>query len=470
MDEDNRFSSRSGKGSVNTVLISCYDLGRQPFGLAEPAAWLRRAGIAVRCLDLSVEGMDETAIREADLIGFHVPMHTATRMALALLPRIRRVNPRADLCFYGLYAGLHPGYFRRRGVASLIAGEFESGLLSLAERIRAGKGNGGMHRSGTTTFLGRQTFLLPDRTLLPPLARYVRLRNGDRELMTGYVEASRGCRHLCRHCPVVPVYGGRFRIVDREVVLGDIRQQVASGARHITFGDPDFFNAPKYSLEIAADLHEQFPGLTYDVTIKVEHLLRHREHLSRLRQTGCLFVTTAVESLDDRVLSILDKGHSRSDFLELVRVFEREGLALSPTFIPFTPWTTLTGYRDLLRTLLGLRLTGHIAPIQLAIRLLVPPGSLLLERPEVRRMIDPLDDEKLVHPWRNPDPRVDQLQRRIEAIVSGDEDERRDRRSLFGEIWKAATEAVGGVDSAERDAPDALPAVTVPYLTEPWYC
>lgn len=455
---------------MNTVLISCYDLGRQPFGLAEPAAWLRRAGIGVRCLDLSVEEIDETAIREADLIGFHVPMHTATRMAVALLPRIRQLNRRADLCFYGLYAAVRPGYFGRRGVAHLIAGEFESGLLSLAERIRAGKGSGGMNGSAPAAFLGRQKFLLPDRALLPPLTRYARLRHGDRELVTGYVEASRGCRHLCRHCPVVPVYGGRFRIVDREVVLGDIRQQVAAGARHIIFGDPDFFNAPKYSLGIAADLHEQFPGLTYDVTIKVEHLLRHREHLSRLRQTGCLFVTTAVESLDDRVLSILDKGHSRSDFLELVRVFEREGLVLSPTFIPFTPWTTLTGYRDLLRTLDGLRLTGHVAPIQLAIRLLVPPGSLLLERPEVRCVIDPVDEEKLVHPWRNPDPRVDQLQRRIEAIVSGGEEESRDRKSLFGEIWKAAAGAGGEVDPAVLDTPEALPAVAVPYLTEPWYC
>ena len=138
--------------------------------------------------------------------------------------------------------------------------------------------------------------------------------------VAGYTEASRGCKHLCRHCPIVPVYSGVFRIVPREIVLEDIRRQVEAGAEHIAFGDPDFFNGPAHALSIVEALHREFPRVSYDVIIKIEHLLRSpAENLEKLRDTGCLFVTSAVESLDDAVLTRLDKGHTRADFLAVVR-------------------------------------------------------------------------------------------------------------------------------------------------------
>src|SRR3984893_6669982 len=84
------------------VLISTYELGRQPFGLASPAAWLRTRGHSVACLDLSRESLDEAPIRAADLLAFYVPMHTATRLAAELIAPVRAINPRAHICFYGL--------------------------------------------------------------------------------------------------------------------------------------------------------------------------------------------------------------------------------------------------------------------------------------------------------------------------------------------------------------------------------
>src|SRR5208282_3280878 len=132
-------------------------------------------------------------------------------------------------------------------------------------------------------------------------------------------------------------------------VLEDIRRQVDAGAEHIAFGDPDFFNGPAHALSIVEAFHREFPRISYDVIIKIEHLLRSpAEDLVKLRDTGCLFVTSAVESLDDAVLARLDKGHTRADFSAVVRRFRSLGLVLQPTFVPFTPWTTLDRYRDLL--------------------------------------------------------------------------------------------------------------------------
>ncbi|MGH9554451.1 MAG: radical SAM protein, partial [Terriglobales bacterium] len=316
---------------MNVLLLSAYESGHQPFGLASPAAWLREDGFCVGVLDLSQTLLNEEAVRDASLIAFYLPMHTATRISLRVIARAAALNPTAHLCAYGLYAPPNAEMLRRSGVDAILGGEFESGLLALAQRLRAsGAGNGIDPQREPEINLERQQFRVPDRSGLPELEHYSHLVLPDgAECVAGYTEASRGCKHLCRHCPIVPVYGGKFRIVDRDVVLEDVRRQVAAGARHITFGDPDFFNGVRHALELVEALHREHPLVSYDVTIKVEHLLKQSQHLATLRSTGCAFVTTAVESLDDRVLALLDKGHTRADFFQLVERFREADLVLA---------------------------------------------------------------------------------------------------------------------------------------------
>ena len=455
---------------MKVLLISTYELGRQPFGLASPAAWLRQAGAEVNCLDLSRQALEEAWVRAADFIAFYVPMHTATRLAAEALPQIRRLNPRARLCFYGLYAPVNESYLRRLGAEFVLGGEFEEGLVA-AVRACARPRDGGAAQHPPVISLARQSFLPPDRAGLPPLERYARLVLPDeRRRVAGYTEASRGCKHLCRHCPVVPVYNGQFRIVQKEIVLEDIRQQVAAGAEHITFGDPDFFNGPRHALEIVRALHAEFPALSYDVTIKIEHLLRHAEHLRTLRETGCLFVTSAAESVDDSILARLAKSHTFADFAAVAGLFREAGLTLSPTFVAFTPWTTLQGYGSFLRCLADLWLVENIAPIQLAIRLLIPAGSRLLELGEIREMVQPFDEEALVYPWRHPDPRVDRLCAGVQKLVQESEAQKLSRREVFARAWELANEAVGTTAPPFPDTSQLVARAAIPYLTEPWYC
>jgi radical SAM superfamily enzyme YgiQ (UPF0313 family) len=451
--------------AVRVVLISTYELGRQPFGLASPAAWLRADGHEVTQADLSCSVLPQQAVVEADLIAFFLPMHTATRLFQKLVDRVREANPRAHLCGYGLYAPLNDALLRRAGVSTVIGGEFEQGLRDLARRLSVTREGERPYRQPEPLIsMARQQFLVPDRIGLPPLGAYAQLRTGDSTRRVGYTEASRGCKHLCRHCPVVPVYRGLFRIVQADVVLEDIRRQVAVGAEHITFGDPDFFNGPGHAMPIVEALHREWPGLTYDVTIKVEHLLNHRDLLPVLRDTGCLFVTSAVESLDDRVLEKLAKGHTRAGFEEALGLMRAAGLPMAPTFIPFTPWTTLESYREFLRALVDLDLTDQVAPVQLAIRLLLPEGSLLLEVPEIRGMIEPFDARALCYRWRNADPRLDALHASIQESIKRDERRRKGRAEIFRGIWDMAQAGEFPVDAP------MVSRATIPYLTEPWYC
>jgi radical SAM superfamily enzyme YgiQ (UPF0313 family) len=450
---------------VRVVLISTYELGRQPFGLASPAAWLRADGHEVTQTDLSCSILPLQAVAAADLIAFFLPMHTATRLFQKVVDRVRDANPRAHLCGYGLYAPLNDALLRRAGVGTVIGGEFEQGLRDLARRLSVTREGERPYRQPEPLIsMARQQFLVPDRTGLPPLGAYAQLRTADATRRVGYTEASRGCKHLCRHCPVVPVYRGLFRIVQAGIVLEDIRRQVAAGAEHITFGDPDFFNGPGHAMPIVEALHREWPHLTYDVTIKVEHLLHHRDLLPVLRDTGCLFVTSAVESLDDAVLQTLAKGHTRAGFEEALRAMRAVGLPLAPTFIPFTPWTTLASYREFLRALVDLELVEQIAPVQLAIRLLLPEGSLLLQLPEIRAMIEPFDARGLCYRWQNGDGKLDALCASIQETIKREERHRRSRWEIFRKIWELAQAGEFPVDAP------MVSRATIPYLTEPWYC
>jgi len=461
--------------SLKVLLISTYEMGRQPFGLASPAAWLRQMGAEVSCLDLSIQSLSEDLVSAADLIAFYVPMHTATRMAIPLIERVQRLNPQAHLCCFGLYAPVNEAYLRRLGVRTILGGEFETGLVNLAKRLSQSPAGPAPPAKPLTqpeplVSLERQNFLLPERTGLPRLNQYAQLVIGDEQRSVGYVEASRGCKHRCRHCPIVPVYGGHFRIVQPEVVLADIRQQVAAGARHITFGDPDFWNGPGHAMPLVTALHTEYPALTYDVTIKVEHLLKYRKHLKTLKETGCLFITTAVESFDERILTIFEKRHTRQDFETALQLCREPGLLLVPTFVAFTPWTTLAGYRAFLAEIARLGLVDQVAPIQYAIRLLIPPGSRLLELPQVQALIGELDQPKFSYPWRNPDERVDDLQKDLERLAQDSPAQNLSRREIFQKIWKRAHQDAARPPDIDIRSQLSSPAPPIPYLTEPWYC
>jgi len=445
------------------LLVSTYEMGRQPFGPASLAAFLTAAGWDVLCADVAKEKLPDSAVATADLVGFHLPMHTATRLAAPVVSRVRAANPAARLCAYGLYAPLNAGWLQSLGVDAIFGGEFEDDLTNWA-------GDGRIPhdapRNPVDARVPRIHFLVPDRRGLPPLSRYATLQmpGGERRIVA-YTEATRGCKHLCRHCPVVPIYNGQFRTVPVDVVLADIEAQIAAGARHVTFGDPDFLNGPTHATRIVEALHAAHADVSYDATIKVEHLLKHRDLLPKLVDTGCLFVTSAVESIDDRVLTILQKGHTRRDFVEASELCRTIGLTLVPTFVAFHPWLTLDGYCDLLDTIEILGLVDHVAPIQLAIRLLVPEGSRLLTTPDMSPFIGGFDRKTLTYRWTHPDPRVDALQQDIGDLVGARLNA--DRAAVFAEISRLAHDRAGRPITDSRPARDRA---TIPYLNEPWYC
>jgi hypothetical protein len=399
-------------------------------------------------------------------------MHTALRLGVQAAWRVRAANPRAHVCFHGLYAWLNADTLLEGPADSIAAGECEDTLVELVRALGSGRSaedvpglaTPGRHAAPVRA---RLSFPVPDRTTLPPPDRYAGYRHDGGIDTAAYVEASRGCLHVCRHCPVVPVYGGRFFVVPADVVLADIRAQVAAGARHVTFGDPDFLNGPGHALDVARRLHAEWPSLTFDFTAKVEHLLKHRGLLPELAALGCTFVISAVESLSDEVLRRLDKGHTAADVVELLAVMDAAGIVLHPTLVAFTPWTTLDDYIAAVELFRGHGLIAYVPPVQLAIRLLVPPHSALLDEPDAS-WVGPLDREASTHRWTHPDPRMDALFERVAARVEAAEDAGEDPRVTWDAVRAVAYEAAGRAAPDEATPPSFRP--DPPRLTEHWFC
>lgn len=430
---------------MRVLLVATYELGHQPVNLAGPAARLRERGHEVRALDVSLDPWDPDLVEWADKVAFSVPMHTATRMVRVLTREIEK-----PVCCYGLYAGMCTDI-----ADHVIAGEYEDALVEWIEHGTRGA-TVDLRRATTPT-----STPVPDRSPLPSLARYTYLVEGNTMRVVGYVEASRGCAHRCRHCPVPVVYDGRVRIASEAAVLGDIEQLVGAGASHITFGDPDFLNAPAHSMRLVRALHERFPDVTFDCTVKVEHVLRRDDLWAGLADAGCIFVVSAFESLNDKILDRLDKGHTAADAALAVTMLRSHGIDVRPSFLPFTPWTTLADVVELLDFVYEHDLVGSVDPVQYTIRLLLPRGSLLLDEPDLEPYLGAWDDDRLTYEWHAADPGVDALHQEIAAIVEASTDAGEDTVTTFARVRATAGASVVDLSTATLDRPR---------LSESWFC
>ncbi len=451
------------EGGARVLLISTYELGHQPLGLAAAAAALRAGGHDVRTLDVAVEPLSAAAIRDVDLVAISVPMHTAARIGLQVAEAIREARLAVRIICYGLYASPLAEQLARRNI-EVIGGEYEAGLVEAADqtarrRTAAIRGHGGIPS------LARQLYRVPDRRGLPALSEYARVRRGDGEHLAGYVEATRGCAHTCKHCPITPVYGGALRLVQPDTVLADIAQQVEAGAAHITFGDPDFLNAVPHSLSILDAAHRRWPSLTFDVTVKVEHLVEHASVLPRLSALGVLWVTSAFESCSSAILRRLDKGHAVDDMRRAVELARAAGLAVRPTWVAFTPWTTLDDVIEMFDFIAEQRLQRAVQPVQYGLRLLLPPGSPLNDVLQGEGRLGPFDDLLLTYTWRSLDPRVDALQATLAAMAETAAEAGEEEAETFERAWGVACNAAG-----RPNPPRTEPGVAVPGLTESWFC
>jgi hypothetical protein len=130
--------------------------------------------------------------------------------------------------------------------------------------------------------------------------------------------------------------------------------------------------------------------------------------------------------------------------------------------LPFTPWTTPDSVADLLDFVAAHDLVANVDPVQYTIRLLLPPGSLLLEHPDLAPHLGAYDADRLSYRWEAADPAMDRLQAElatlVETAVAADE---------AIPVTYARVRAALGLDPVPVDVDRAA---RIPRLSEPWFC
>jgi radical SAM superfamily enzyme YgiQ (UPF0313 family) len=468
---------------MKVLLVSGYELGHQPYHLGLAASCLLEDGHEVLCLDLSVQDATSYSTAGLDAVAISAPMHTAARIGVEFARSLRGRQPEVPIAFFGLYA-----HVAVDSLSSLPVGEgsaFDAPTVgfggeykrALRDWAKDPAGISSRRAASTTISLERQPVGLPARHLLPPLDNYARLLWHGEERLVGYLEATSGCSHKCRHCPVPIVYSGRIRKAETAAILADVEQLVGAGASHISFGDPDFLNAPSFAVGLAKEVHACFPDLTFDCTAKVEHIIRHEDVWASLAEAGFIFVISAFETTNPEILRILDKGHSPSDLRSAVEILRRHGIEPRPSFLPFTPWTKPRDPRDILDLCVDLDLVSNVDPVQFSLKLLVPKGSLLLATDELRAAVGDYDNDAMSYRWKAQHTETLSLQATLERIA-GDSLEREaplqvTLEAMAAEIARSSPEGVTDdarfIEEVVASA-DSAKIESRPRLSESWFC
>ena len=390
---------------MSILLISADEGDFQPLGIAGPAAYLRAAGVTVQTVDLTRESGKQ--VDPAEMIAFSIAIFGSIEPPLAKAREFRASGYTGPMVFYNQYAIVQPETFLLDERCFVIMGEFEEILVECVALHAAGQSiaeaphvysQGGV-RPGKN--FKRKRFLPPDRSGLPHLSTYARW--DGRTL--GNVETMRGCAHPCAYCSVFAAYERTVIKIPEEVILADIDAVVEMGAEHITFIDADFFSTGKRGHGVVQQMKARHPDLTFDITARLDDVIRHQTLLGSFRQLGCLELTSAFEFPDESTLKILRKGITVDQMRSAVSILKETGIRLKPTFITYNPWNNLDKMQDMEGMLKRLGIEEPLDPMQSQTRLLLYKGSPLLKQAEIQNL--KLADRGTYYTWTHPDERVD---------------------------------------------------------------
>jgi len=428
---------------LKILLLSFYDLGKQPKIISELYKKLDNGSNQIDVVDYSIEEKNLT-LDNYDVLGIYASMHTASVLAEQYLRDRKLPN---KLFVFGLYAKVFSEMFSNfQSIHSFDSDELESLL-----EVQLNPNYSFKHS-------------VPDRTILPSITDYSHIVDGSNNLIAGSVETTYGCKHECTHCPVPIEFKGMFKTFGTEKIITDVTNQVEEGAKHISFNDPDFFNGPKHALKILQLLNEKHPSITYDSTIKVEHILKYPDYFQELKNLNMLFVISAFETTNDHVLNILQKNHSFNDLNKAVELSLENKIDIRPTWMPFSPWTEQNDLISIIKLIENYKLRETVDPIQLTIKLLVPKNSLILKRPEMKEYLLDYDPSSFSYAWKYKFPNIDNIQNELFTYV------------LQHESENEYTQYLGLVDILESHTNETLlnsekySQRIVPKLSETWFC
>ena len=428
---------------MKILLTSFYDLGKQPKIIAEIVDRYNSAEIDFDFFDFSVEDQN-IDLENYDVLGIYAPMHTATILSIEYIKD--KILPNKMFTF-GLYGSVLEDF----NSSIRYIKDIESDELALFLEINDD------HQFSLKNNI-------PNRQIFPDISNYAHLVDGSNNLIAGSVETTYGCKHSCTHCPVPISFNGTFKTYSLEKIISDVENQVNQGAKHISFNDPDFFNGPIHALKILESLNEKFPSITYDSTIKVEHILKYKKYFKELSSLNMVFVISAFETTNDLVLSILEKNHTSNDLNNSIEISQDFGIDIRPTWMPFSPWTELNDLSNIVNLIEKYKLRETVDPIQLTIKLLIPKHSLIIKKPEINKYLGNYEKNSLSFKWEYENNDVEKLQSSLFDFILNNS-ELNEHKQYLGMV-----NIIEKYTDTKLLTNSSYDFKNVPKLSETWFC
>ena len=428
---------------MKILLTSFYDLGKQPKIIAEIVDRYNFSEIEFDFVDFSVENQN-IDLENYDVLGIYAPMHTATILSIEYIKD--KILPNKMFTF-GLYGSVLEDFNSSiRHIKDIESDELALFLEINDDHQFSLKNN------------------IPNRQIFPDISNYAHLVDGSNNIIAGSVETTYGCKHSCTHCPVPISFNGTFKTYSLEKIISDVENQVNQGAKHISFNDPDFFNGPIHALKILESLNKKFPTITYDSTIKVEHIIKYKKYFKELSSLNMVFVISAFETTNDLFLSILEKNHTSNDLNTSIEISQDFGIDVRPTWMPFSPWTELNDLSNIVNLIEKYKLRETVDPIQLTIKLLIPKHSLIIKKPEINKYLGNYEKNSLSFKWEYENNDVEKLQSSLfDFILHNSElDEHKQYLGMVNIIEKFT--------DTELLKNSTYDFKNVPKLSETWFC
>ena len=235
---------------------------------------------------------------KAPVIGFSIPFSQQLVPAVALAARIKSLMDGVHICFGGPVITLTPEpaleeMGRTLPVDSFVRYEGEAPLAQLVRSLKAG-----------TKGIGKSSGQAHDFNRFGP-STLAQMPKGARIP----VRQSTGCYwKRCTFCDYVNLHRDKtYRPRRVERVMSDLGYYIRSGFHHfrmLTEAIP-----PDHAMALAKAILTQLPEIRWHSFIKVDRGFTP-EIFNALKQSGFSF-TVGMESVNDRMLALLNKGYDR---------------------------------------------------------------------------------------------------------------------------------------------------------------
>lgn len=306
------------------------------------------------------------------LVGISAGFSNQAEDVYALAAAIRREFPAIVQVIGGAHATALPEEtLRRSGADYVVLGEGEQTLRELVDFCRGARfarPDGLAWRDGADIMVTpRAQFIanpddlpLPARHLLD-MERYFAINRPHGPQTTPRVAnmiTSRGCPGTCVFCAIHGIWGKAFRGRSVANVLVEIRELVHKyGVAEIQFEDDNLTFDRGRAAALFRALRDEFPGLRWGAPNGVAVWALDEELVGLMAASGCHFVTLAVESGNQRVLTEVMRKPLR---LEKAKYYadklRARGIRVDAMFVIGLPGETKAEIEDTVRYALGLGL------------------------------------------------------------------------------------------------------------------